>query len=204
MESLEYVPIWQPSLFPDDRRRVANPLTVKQACRKALQECGDEVASADRVIEAWMMLAPVIELLDYIPSISEYAEAESAYRQHLKDAAAFESVCRETRPSRCDMENIRTIDANGWYSSYLQSEHWQEKRKEAHRRFGGECRACCSTTDLQVHHRHYQTLGEENVIRDLLLLCSVCHYGIHRDHDIKPPKVEPLGLLKRIQSCVQV
>lgn len=200
MEFLEYVPIWQPSLFPGDRRRVANPLTVQQACKRALQECGPDVPSADRVIEAWMMLAPAIELMDYIPSIDRHAEAELAYRQHLKDSAAFESVCRETRPSKCDIEKSMAAKSGGWYAAYLQSEHWQEKRKEAHRRFGGECRACCSTTDLQVHHRHYQTLGEENVIRDLLLLCSVCHYGIHRDHDIKPPKVEPPGLLKKIQK----
>ena len=195
----EYAVLWQPSLFANERRRVANRLKVKQACQKALQECGPDVPSADRVIEAWMLQAPVIELIDFMPTIKNKQQAEAEYRQHLKECPAFETVCRSTRPSMADLESFTAEMSTGWYAEYLASEHWKRKRIEAHQRFGGECRACCSTDDLQVHHRHYETLGEENVIRDLLLLCSICHFGIHRDHDIFAPKVEPVGLLERIR-----
>lgn len=191
-----YVVLWQPSLFKNERRRVANRLSVKQACQRALHECGSDVPSADRVIEAWMLQAPVIELIDHIPSIQTPQQAEAAYRQHLIEAAAFESLCRSTRPSQMELSGGGSSQASGWYAEYLMSPHWTNKRLEAHRRFGGECRACCSTSNLHVHHRHYRTLGDESVIRDLLLLCAVCHFGIHRDHDIRPPKAEPIGLLK--------
>ncbi len=62
------------------------------------------------------------------------------------------------------------------YSDYLKTEHWQELRLQVIRIYR-TCVLCNSDkrNDLRVHHRHYDTLGEEDIHRDLTLLCENCH-----------------------------
>lgn len=40
------------------------------------------------------------------------------------------------------------------------------------------CQACGSPDQLQVHHAHYDTLGDEQP-QDLVLLCDPCHEATH-------------------------
>lgn len=47
------------------------------------------------------------------------------------------------------------------------------------RAYHAGCQACGSGEDLQVHHRHYDTLGNE-APRDLVLLCDACHEATHK------------------------
>lgn len=65
------------------------------------------------------------------------------------------------------------------YREYLQSKRWQQVRLTAFSFYGRICARCPATTDLQVHHRHYETLFHEGV-GDLLILCRRCHLKQHR------------------------
>lgn len=60
------------------------------------------------------------------------------------------------------------------YRKYIQSEAWQRKREEVIRRDGGKCVLCDSTECLEVHHRNYDRLGNED-LADLTTLCRECH-----------------------------
>lgn len=64
------------------------------------------------------------------------------------------------------------------YHEYLQTEHWQVKRKEALARAGDKCQVCSSTERLEVHHNSYDNLGGE-LRTDLVVLCRKCHELFH-------------------------
>ena len=188
---MSYRPMFYNNMFPGEPKKVANPLTVEAACLMATKECSLQVVSADRVSEAWMMMAPVIEFINEIPSITNKHNAEERYRDHLRAAPAFETMCRATRLNASGSQQSEHSLSDYWYHRYLQSDHWNNKRREAYEGFGGECRACCAEHHLEVHHRHYKTLGREHIKQDLLLLCATCHRGVHEAHDIRPPYYPP-------------
>jgi 5-methylcytosine-specific restriction endonuclease McrA len=60
------------------------------------------------------------------------------------------------------------------YREYLKSEHWQEIRKEKLKEAGYKCESCGAKESLDIHHRHYRTLGHERM-SDLQALCRPCH-----------------------------
>lgn len=66
------------------------------------------------------------------------------------------------------------------YKDYLQSEHWKDKRENAHKargfRFG--CIVCNKKT-YDIHHLTYECLGKENISRHLIPLCRTHHEEFH-------------------------
>lgn len=67
------------------------------------------------------------------------------------------------------------------YSDYLQTDHWQDKRKSALYRAKYRCQLCDDgDTVLDVHHRTYRRLGCEHV-SDLIVLCRECHQIFHKN-----------------------
>ena len=60
------------------------------------------------------------------------------------------------------------------YLAYLKSYDWQRKRQQVFRFYGEECVICGSRDRLEVHHKTYVRLGQENVT-DLIPLCAECH-----------------------------
>ena len=67
------------------------------------------------------------------------------------------------------------------YKKYLLSEHWLKIKQET-RKLYKACVLCDSTINLQVHHRHYNSLGHENVTTDLILLCKTCHINFYKKY----------------------
>lgn len=61
---------------------------------------------------------------------------------------------------------------------YLASTQWKQKRKEVFKHYGYKCYSCGSTSNLEVHHEHYNTFTEESV-HDLKPLCRSCHQLLH-------------------------
>lgn len=61
-----------------------------------------------------------------------------------------------------------------YYREYLRSPHWQGVRKRSLARVGHRCERCGIGGSLQVHHKHYETLGRERVC-DIEVLCPMCH-----------------------------
>jgi hypothetical protein len=67
------------------------------------------------------------------------------------------------------------------YVRYLQTEHWMKVRQQALEYADFRCMICNRETDLQVHHRTYDRLGEEQP-NDVIALCSDCHKKHHNKH----------------------
>ena len=63
------------------------------------------------------------------------------------------------------------------YLEYIHSAAWRERRNRVVRRVGC-CQRCYRKHHLHVHHLSYANLGKEPGA-DLLVLCNVCHSGLH-------------------------
>lgn len=48
--------------------------------------------------------------------------------------------------------------------------------------YGHKCMKCGNPNELNVHHKHYKTLGNED-IGDLIVLCKRCHNDEHFEKD---------------------
>ena len=64
------------------------------------------------------------------------------------------------------------------YHEHLRSYKWKKLRAAALERAGHQCSICKNTYKLEVHHLTYARLGNET-LRDLQVLCMVCHARIH-------------------------
>ena len=62
------------------------------------------------------------------------------------------------------------------YTAYLDSMPWKAKRHQAISAAGYRCQSCGVQRlhGLEVHHLHYDTLGDER-LADLRVLCPACH-----------------------------
>ena len=62
------------------------------------------------------------------------------------------------------------------YRKYIQSPEWKEKRQAKLDACSGkcECEGGCTREATQVHHLHYDSLGNES-LDDLQALCPKCH-----------------------------
>lgn len=68
------------------------------------------------------------------------------------------------------------------YLWYLQeSPHWELRRDLYKAIHDDMCEICNRPWGCQLHHRHYRTLGREEV-GDLMFVCLTCHKKIHEKH----------------------
>lgn len=81
------------------------------------------------------------------------------------------------------------------YKNYLKSEHWQWiKKKKRDKR----CFVCGIKKNLNLHHRSYVRLGNEDLKKDLVWVCQKHHYLLHEI--VKTTKTElynAVDVLKR-------
>lgn len=68
------------------------------------------------------------------------------------------------------------------YIAYMNSPEWKSVRQKAFVAHGRKCQCCGATKNLEVHHRHYDTLGHERV-EDLEVLCVACHDEAHEERE---------------------
>ena len=66
------------------------------------------------------------------------------------------------------------------YIEYLAGPSWRWKREQAFALHGRFCRRCGTRRTLHVHHVTYARLFDEDVARDLEILCELCHAAVHR------------------------
>ena len=60
---------------------------------------------------------------------------------------------------------------------YYYSPEWIHKRNLKLEWGGHKCEKCGSGKNLQVHHKHYKSFGDE-MPWDLIVLCEKCHKDI--------------------------
>lgn len=53
------------------------------------------------------------------------------------------------------------------------------KREEAFNIHGKFCRKCSSVKNLEINHKNYRNIYDENVKEDLEVLCKKCHREYH-------------------------
>ena len=56
---------------------------------------------------------------------------------------------------------------------------WQRVRSAVLQRDKYRCRACGSTSHVDVHHKKLRSAGGENSTRNCLVLCRICHQRVH-------------------------
>lgn len=64
------------------------------------------------------------------------------------------------------------------YQEYLQTAHWKLLAEKVKRRAKWRCQLCNEQGTMHVHHRTYERRGFE-YLKDLICLCSTCHYKFH-------------------------
>lgn len=87
---------------------------------------------------------------------------------------------KSKKPARTKRSRPKPIPRVVDYHEYINSAAWRRKRRWALRELGYACDECGGDHILQVHHRHYQTLGREQ-LHDLRVLCRDCHGVKHEN-----------------------
>lgn len=90
------------------------------------------------------------------------------------------------------------------YREYLNSNEWKKLKRKVIARDNGICCGCGEKRTLDVHHLTYDRVGNE-LMTDLISLCSVCHARVHGDEkqndwhdyikgksDTKPKSIEEM------------
>jgi 5-methylcytosine-specific restriction endonuclease McrA len=67
-----------------------------------------------------------------------------------------------------------------WYTAYLQTPTWRQKRHKVFQRARGRCEGCGEASATQVHHLTYDHVGNE-LLFELVAICEGCHTRIHRE-----------------------
>lgn len=74
---------------------------------------------------------------------------------------------------------MRDFSQDSYYKRYLFTPHWRDFRQSVISFWGEKC-CLCNNSGRDVHHRHYNSLGAEE-ISDCVLLCRDCHTKFHQE-----------------------
>lgn len=110
-----------------------------------------------------------------------WSGSREAYEQYLaaqkpkpKKRSKASRKAKRLRRSKSHLPPSHFVD----YRRYIKSKAWRIKREAALKHYGACCAFCHRTDRLEVHHRHYNSLGREKM-KDLLVLCESCHKEEH-------------------------
>ena len=187
-------------------------MDVKERAEAAVAILGEAVDPELRAKYAWMMDPHVCAFIQSIPQIMTVDEARSEYLHHLEAKnGCFESEARSARKAAESKKNgeIKTSDKRItqlknknaqplWYTRYLKTRHWIEPIygvRPGALMYYGSCVICGSVKELQVHHRHYNTLGKEDS-HDVSILCDNHHKQITPLVGIYVPRTMPPSVME--------
>jgi 5-methylcytosine-specific restriction endonuclease McrA len=125
-------------------------------------------------------------------------EAFARLRPKRKAKKAPKRKGRKQKLGRCRKPYKRpdgTID----YYLYIASKDWRRKVAGVLKRRGSKCEECGSTHGIQIHHKHYRTLGKESD-NDLRVLCGGCHANHHEGYKgivMDPMTAEFVSMFRR-------
>ena len=74
-----------------------------------------------------------------------------------------------------DIEDIDFVE----YNKYIRSKKWKTLTSLVKEKAGNKCVFCGSEKKLVAHHHNYINLYNETE-DDLICVCNICHYKIHR------------------------
>ena len=119
-----------------------------------------------------------------------------AFRENRNGTLNYFNVCKvcNLRLDRVDYNQLSLeqrdaavlFDENGrkhwWneqYDEYLKTQDWAEKRKKVFRRADNICEGCGIEVADSVHHLTYDRVGGDEMLFDLVAICSGCHEKVH-------------------------
>ena len=119
-----------------------------------------------------------------IESLPEYTEFSQNY-QALKNKVR-DYFYRNREVSKQIFYNAKTEYLRRFYNerreiydSYISSPEWAVKRQQCFLAHGTTCIDCKSCKATDIHHLHYESLGDEDPRCDIVPLCSRCHESRH-------------------------
>ena len=89
-----------------------------------------------------------------------------------KNCFMIENVCPRYEG---DIEDIDVVE----YSKYIRTKKWKTLASLVKEKAGNKCVFCGSEKKLVAHHHNYINLYNETE-DDLICVCNICHYKIHR------------------------
>lgn len=81
----------------------------------------------------------------------------------------------------------------------MKSSKWKQIRYRKLRSVNFKCEWCGEGENLQVHHKHYKTLGNERN-KDLTVVCGGCHWIADKVRAKKDTKLEKKYRKKRMKT----
>ena len=89
-----------------------------------------------------------------------------------KNCFMIENVCPRYEG---DIEDIDFVE----YSKYIRTKKWKTLASLVKEKAGNKCVFCGSEKRLVAHHHNYINLYNETE-DDLICVCNICHYKMHR------------------------
>lgn len=121
-----------------------------------------------------------------LPEYTEFSETRghliSKVRNHFKEARDKSKM--QFEKSKMEYLSPYYMERRKIYEDYMSSEEWQEKRRKCFLYHGNTCKDCKKKPATDIHHRHYDSLGDECHINDLVPLCSACHEYRHERNSL--------------------
>ena len=91
----------------------------------------------------------------------------------------YEKAVNEKRKELYERSNNENaIERRNRYEMALSSPHWKYIRQKVLKRDNHICQACLDAKAEEVHHLHYENLGNETAL-ELVSVCKTCHEKIH-------------------------
>lgn len=110
---------------------------------------------------------------DVKESINYVGENELIFlNKDRKNCFIIENVCPRYEG---DIEDIDFVE----YSKYIRTKKWKTLASLVKEKAGNKCVFCGSEKKLVAHHHNYINLYNETE-DDLICVCNICHYKIHR------------------------
>ena len=110
---------------------------------------------------------------DVKESINYVGENELIFlNKDRKNCFMIENVCPRYEG---DIEDIDFVK----YSKYRRTKKWKTLASLVKEKAGNKCVFCGSEKRLTVHHHNYINLYNETE-KDLVCVCNICHYKMHR------------------------
>ena len=95
---------------------------------------------------------------------------EEAAERHFHCAGQYWRNTREVRPDSGAVRHSGSDD----YNCHIGSTDWERLKREIIKQRGNRCERCGVSGYLELHHKHYHSLGSEQP-DDVELLCPKCH-----------------------------
>lgn len=118
-----------------------------------------------------------------VESLPEYSEFSETLRMLQEPARSYFKQAKEM--ARLELKRAKEEFLTPFYRArrnvyddYMSSKEWAIKRQECLSCHGDKC-VFCGADFSEIHHLHYDTLGDEDPAADIVPICSKCHREAH-------------------------